>query len=328
MAFTWFLMVSWLFLPGSVQAQKHRIKVVVANASIHIKPAADSEVISSPALGNVFEVEAKVGEWYEVRHRTEVGVLITGYIHEKFVGEIAETPPLPPASPGIQFTAKLGGLYSLMSGYDYGFSTSYYDEELTISDSVANGSAVGFHLELGVLVLNHIELTGGVDLFSKKMKGTYSLELPNRYIYHDIASAEATANPGRNMMVFHVGLNFHLLSSGWIRPYVGGGGSYVRVKMDLLEDLIYNETFYEDNTHTIEITNVQLVEKSVNKLGFHVRGGVHFKLTSNISFFIEGRYLIAKTDVPHPLSSTFIEGEKIDIDLGGISSRLGISLFF
>jgi len=106
-----------LILPITAHAEKQKIRVIVENASIRMKPDIQSEAIKSPPLGSLFDVERKVGEWYEIRFPTEVGVLVTGYIHEMFVEVEKEekeqpepekeapkkperkTPPSPPPSP-------------------------------------------------------------------------------------------------------------------------------------------------------------------------------------------------------------------------------------
>jgi hypothetical protein len=81
-----------VFTPDAY-AEKLKIRVVVNNASIRLKPDLQAEIIKSPPLGSVFEAEKKQGDWYEIRVRTEVGVLITGYLHDMYVEvEGMETP--------------------------------------------------------------------------------------------------------------------------------------------------------------------------------------------------------------------------------------------
>ena len=351
-AFVCFILVSLLIWPGFIQAQKQKIKVTTEGASIRIKPDAGSDVIASPNVGTIFEVEAKSEEWFEIKLKTDLGVSITGYIHEMYV-EIEEpeaqpvapkeveaepvraVPTVAPEMPrtsgrSIWISLRLGGQYASMAGYNYDFTTKFYQEDMTVTDSVANGGGPGFNLELGVMFLRFLEVTTGFSAYSKNMVGTYGFGLPNIFIYNDIAFDEATENPSRKMTVLDFGINFHPVQRGSIRPYFGLGGSYVTAKLDLLKDMVYNETFYANLTHKIEITEVQFVNKSINKFGFHVRGGLHLRLVGNLFLFVEGKYLICKTEVPHPLTSTFTgyENEKITIDLGGISGLLGIRFLF
>jgi opacity protein-like surface antigen len=65
----------------------------------------------------------------------------------------------------------------------------------------------------------------------------------------------------------------------------------------------------------------------LNKLGFNVRAGANFQVANNIYIYGEGRYIIAKTTIPHPLLVEIdIEGDEIDINLGGFSVVLGVKI--
>jgi hypothetical protein len=319
--FVLFVLVSLLILPGFLHAQKQKIKVTVEGATVRVRPDVGSDVISSPDVGTVFEVESKSDGWFEIRLKTELGVSITGYIHEMYVEvEKAEAPPVAPkevqpeaarkeaeakpkmgepAERSMWLSLRLGGLYGSIAGYKYDFSMTFYDEPLTIGDSVAKSSGPGLNLELGLLFLKYLELTAGFNTVSKTRQGTYSFGLPNILIYHDIASDEASADSTYKVTAFDFGLNFHPVQRGSLRPYLGLGASFVTAKLDLLKDMVYRETFYSDYTHTIEITQVQLVNKSVKKTGFYFRGGLHLKMFWKMFVFIEGKYLMCKTDVPH-----------------------------
>ena len=345
-----FVLISLLILPGFLHAQKQKIKVTAEGATVRVRPDVGSDVISSPAVGTVFEVEGKSEGWFEVRIKTELGVTIAGFIHEMYVEiEEAEAQPAAPrevpkeavrkesevqptaAEPAgrfLLFSLRLGGLYRQIAGYDYDFSMTYYDEPLTIGDSVANSSGPGLNLELGLVFLKFLEVTAGFSTSSKTMQGTYSFGLPNEVIYNDIAFDEAPADPTWKMTSLDVGLNFHPLQRGSFRPYVGLGASFVAAKLDLLENMVYQETTYSDLTHEIKITEVQFVNKSVNKAGFYLRGGLNLKMFWKMFLFFEGKYLVCKTDLPHPLTSEVsgYEDEKITVDLGGVSGLFGFRL--
>ncbi|MGB7294028.1 MAG: hypothetical protein WBC70_00425 [Candidatus Aminicenantales bacterium] len=79
-----FLLIAGVLVAGA-HAEKTKIRVVVENASIRVKPELQGEIIKTPPIGSIFETERKEGEWYEVKVKTEVGVMIAGYIHEMFV---------------------------------------------------------------------------------------------------------------------------------------------------------------------------------------------------------------------------------------------------
>jgi hypothetical protein len=347
------VLISLLLGPGFVQAQKQKIKVTTEGASVRVKPDVGSDVIATPEVGTVFEVEARIEDWFEIKLKTELGVSVTGYIHAMYVeteeavapeaepaeakeAEAEPVQPAPTAEPGrvepsgrsIWLSLRLGGLYASMAGYNYEFSMTYYNEPLTITESVAKSGAMGPNFELGLRFMKFLEVTMGFTLYSKNMAGTYGFGLPNRYIYNDIAFDEAEEDPSWKFSVLDFGINFYPVQQGMMRPYFGLGGSYVTAKLDILKDMVYRETTYSNYTHKIEITEVQLVNKTVNKFGFHVRGGLDLRLLGKLFLFIEGKYVICKTDVPHPLTSTLTgyESEKITVDMGGISGILGIKV--
>jgi opacity protein-like surface antigen len=345
--------------PGFVLAQKQKIKVTTEGATIRVKPDAASEVMAAPEVGTVYEVEAKIEDWFEIKITTDLGVTVTGYIHSMYVE--TEEPAAPEAKPAepeeakevkeaepepvqpaptavpktlkqgerpIQLSLRLGGLYAPMAGYDYEFTATYYDEPMTVTESVAKAGGAGPNFELGIRFLKFIEITAGFSSTSKEMAGKYGFSLPNRYMYNDIAYDDAEESPTRKVTVLDFGINFHPVRKGFLRPYFGLGGSSVTAKLDILKDMTYRETFYSDDTHKIEIIKVDLVNKSVNKFGFHVRGGLDLRLFGNLFLSVEGKYLMGKVDVPHPLTSTLTghENEKINLDLGGFSGIFGIKV--
>ena len=139
------ILTSLLILPAVVHAQKQEIRVVVENATIRIKPDVQGDVIQEPSVGAVFEVEGKEGDWYEIKVRTEVGVLITGYIHEMFVEKLAEKKPEPerevvrrPVQPVTRAAPRkvTRAEFVINGGYNMGYGIS---ETLSYSDSFSGG---------------------------------------------------------------------------------------------------------------------------------------------------------------------------------------------
>ena len=64
-------------LAADTHAEQLTIRIVEEDANVRLKPDPQAEIIKNPPLGSIFEVENKAGDWYEIRVRTEVGVLIT-----------------------------------------------------------------------------------------------------------------------------------------------------------------------------------------------------------------------------------------------------------
>jgi len=335
-----------LVLPTINQAQqKQRIKVVVRNASVRLQPNIDSEVILSPPVGSTFEVENKIGEWYEIKFSSEIGVLITGYINSQFVDVIEEAPvPVPkkepvrkPAKPAvkprpattsrIKFNIMAGGLFSLYNDMLSGqFSYPYRSEQFIIEDYLESSNSVGFTGGVGIFVTPNIELTGSIASFSKAGWGELYIEVPSQFFFDASESDYAEYLPNVKKTIFSFGINIHPIKSGPIDIYFGGGGSYIRATIDLMEDFIYTETTdFVALTHSVVIDEVLFQETDITAFGFNGRVGVNLRVSNNFYLFGEGRHIIASADLPHPFDDTYtIEG----LDLGGTLALGGIRIVF
>ena len=337
-----FVVLCMWALSISAQTDLQKITVRVPGATIHVTPVAESEVIESPSVGSVYEVVRKAGEWYEIKLPSRMGMVITGWIHEKYLN--IEKPAAAPEKDVVQMPVKvepkqpprarsinisLAGLYHRQMGYDYRYAFLYSGETGAIYDSTDDQNAFGVRLGVGLFVIENIEIELGFQYAAATLKGLYALDWPNDSLYYDIAHAEASAKPKISEMMFNLGLNFHVLTGGPLRPYLGGGVSYINGKVKLLEDIVYLETWYSDTTHEIEITDLKFSSETISILGFYGKAGLDVAISESVAFFGEGQYLIAKKQVPHPLA-TAISGEKelMEIDVGGISALFGIKMRF
>jgi hypothetical protein len=87
----WGLALLFMLTAGSTYAQNLKIRVTVENASVRSESNVGSQVISSPPLGSVLEVVSKDLPWYEVKVKTQMGIEVTGFIHEMYVQEMGGT---------------------------------------------------------------------------------------------------------------------------------------------------------------------------------------------------------------------------------------------
>lgn len=91
------VMVVIVFLAAAAFADAAVIKVKVATANVRQQPDATSAVISRAALGTLFEVIKKTGNWFEVAVTDATGRTVTGFINADVVEEIGA--PAAPAQP-------------------------------------------------------------------------------------------------------------------------------------------------------------------------------------------------------------------------------------
>ncbi|MDH5468274.1 MAG: porin family protein [Candidatus Aminicenantes bacterium] len=349
-----------LILPAISYAQKQRIKVVVRNASIRMQPNVDSEVVLDLPVGSTFEVEKKLGDWYEVKFTSDIGVLITGYIHNMFVEVIEEQPeperevvpqPVKPevqpkavrsrplAAPQTRFNIAIGGLFSsayLISDHTHSRPTSLL-EDLYVYDTFESPEAFGFNAGVGFFVTPRIELTASVATMSGTPWWSLELWLPSfdffssdelEYYEYDTVDTDTISTAPtfkKNMLSF--GLNIYLIKKSSLGVYVGGGGTLIKATLDLVSVIEYTHTWYpviED--HDVTIDSVTFEKTEVSAFGAHFRGGVDYKVGRNISLYAEGRYIAAKKDQEYPLAID--PDETLKLDLGGGQAILGIKFHF
>ena len=332
-----FLLVS----ANTVYAEKIKIKVVVENASIRLKPDATSEIIEKTSIGRTFEAEEKKGEWYKIRFSSKLGVMITGYIHEKYVE--AEKKPEPeeriikpetaarieeilPPEKIFKFHFRFGTQFSLLKEMAYKeHGTPFRDETLVFDEYLEADSSFGFTGGAGIFVSPNIEVTGSIAHFSKEAYTELYIYVPSPYQADDPAYDYSYIQPQIKQTIISLGINIHPLKNSNFSPYLGGGGSYVFGKIDLAQSYDYNETLDPVlETQTVNITEVTYTKKSTSLFGFHVRGGIDYKILRNVRIFAEGTYLLATKDV----DSALVEGETINIDFGSIIFCAGIKIYF
>ncbi len=89
----WGLVILVFVGTGFMYSQNTKIRVMVKDASVRAEAKISSQAISSPPLGSVLEVVNKNLPWYEVKVKTQMGVEVTGFIHEMYVDEMGAAPP-------------------------------------------------------------------------------------------------------------------------------------------------------------------------------------------------------------------------------------------
>jgi hypothetical protein len=89
------LLIVFLFFAFAAVSEAAVIKVKVTTANIRQQPDAQSAVISRAAMGTMFEVVKKTGNWYEITAADATGKALTGYINADVVEEIGGAPAQP-----------------------------------------------------------------------------------------------------------------------------------------------------------------------------------------------------------------------------------------
>lgn len=353
-----FIVAFLLVSPTITHAQKQKIKVVARDASIRIQPNIDSDILLTPLVGSTFEVEKKIGEWYEIKFSSETGVLITGYIHEMFVeveSEIVrprqeiipepvktESEYQPPeearAMGSSRVSLKGGGIFTLIPVlYSFDYSTPFRGETLYSWEDLEKNQAFGYEVGLGLYPIPYIEFEGTVTISSTELTGYYGIDIPSEFFFDLSAVDEVEAQPTFEKTTFCFGLLIHPVVTGSMRLYFGGGGCYVMGNLEMVDDIVITETTdFLVPSHEVTINEVQFVETNeledinLSKFGFYGKAGIDFMASENIALYMEGKYVFAKLEeVPYHMFSDLDPTAIIDeIDLGGIFFCIGLKLIF
>ncbi|TRZ90984.1 hypothetical protein D4R89_03580 [bacterium] len=243
----------------------------------------------------------------------------------KFKVNISLPPPvyiLPEPEP--KFRIKLGGATFTGRGYDFSYSFAMYDETAKYEYSLADKSGVGVCGGFGVLVLPNVEVTADYFSGSTELAGDYSGSLPNPYKYNMIATGTSSKPSKYSLSNWCFGANVHFkVSNSPVSFYVGGGISGSTLKLDMLEELKFRQT-YSNYVNNVEIASVDLKNISISKIGVALRGGVTYKIVKNIGLFIEGRYAPASGEVSEVLLKNAGVDRKIKLDFGGFKGIGGL----
>jgi outer membrane protein W len=210
--FTACLVLLIMALP--LMAQGTKIKVIVENASIRLKPSLDSEAIEeSVALNTVFTAEKKVGEWYEVKVPSNVGVLLIGYIHEMYVEVLAEEAPRPPAQEEKPPAAQVRRPEPLLpAGYGPKKMEIFFGGGLGFGSFLSATSAYSDSWSYGWLTVDE----GGQ--IQHKVNNPFGLGISFSYFFTDELGLRLRADP-------NFGQNISNAQSHFSADYVWGWGS-------------------------------------------------------------------------------------------------------
>lgn len=304
-----------LILPTISQSQqKQRIRVIVQNASVRLQPNIESEVILSPPVGSTFEVEQKIGDWYEIKFSSEIGVLITGYINTKFVEVIGAAPPPKkeviqqpepqrevikrPAAKKFGLKLKAAGGYGTMSIGDYHLwgedAQAYMDDISALAEGLGWSATqegefekIGMGMEFegeGILKFGPIGLGGGIGLLRRGKFSELSVYIPDT-----TETFGGSVDP--TVTVYSLFGNFYLFipTPGPIELYLYGGAAYYYGKMSVTFTEYYDWTSWQ-----YSYRETSDGEATSSTIGFHAGAGLEIDLSPNFAFFIEGKARLAK----------------------------------
>lgn len=197
-----FVLLFFLIYPILLQAQpkKQIIEVVVDNAAIREGPDPTSEIIQTVSRGELFDVEKKVGSWYEIKVTTVLGITVTGYIHQSFIRVLGEAPPVP-----LEKRERKKAAGFLLEA----FGSYFQPSDQVFKDIYGNGTFFGG--EIG-LFFRGVGIWAGGHFYAKNGLTTFTQE-----------ETEIQISP------VYGGLKFRVPQSR-VSPYLGVGVGYFKYK--------------------------------------------------------------------------------------------------
>lgn len=307
--------------------QKESVRVIVDNASIRLKPDLQSEIIRTPPLGSVFEVEKKEGDWYEIRFKTELGVFLPGFIHEMYIESVdaeikapapVKKPPEPKkkvikAAP-IKTASKTSGKradFALRAGYMTGYGLT---ETASYSDSFSSGilQNATSNGQIMMVLKNPLSFDGELNFFFLKgfgiqLRFDYNLSAKltdDSLSTFDLDWSWTTGGSGSDsvdwdatgevsLFVLSGNLVYKIESSSFITPFLSGGISYFSGSAVVNSSTAYARTWESGIYRYIDYFIIPTgVDVSLSGIGFNFGGGFDLNFSSNIALSFDVRYLL------------------------------------
>ncbi|MCX6576030.1 MAG: outer membrane beta-barrel protein [Candidatus Aminicenantes bacterium] len=301
------------------QATEVKIKVIVENASIRVKPGIDGAVLEDKIpVGAVYLSSKKEGEWYEVRFRSRVGVQLTGYIHEMYVEVIDEDaakagqqPPIfkgmgpvrvqevKPFEMGLIFGLSAGSFMSPSSTYSDTWAWSELEsvsEAGTISHKLGNPLALGFSFTY--YFRENVGFRLSVDYNLKQnladAKSAYQIDWTwtlGRGSFHD--EGDWPVKGDFWLVPISANLIYKIPTGGIFAPYLTAGMTAYLGRANIETSLGYSNSWISSDgkTQLIDFFIIPVkVEKDLTTAGVNVGAGLDVLLSPNIALNIDGVY--------------------------------------
>jgi len=312
-----------LVFPLLAQGNGTKIKVIVENASIRLKPSLESEAIEENiAVGTIYNSDKKVGEWYEIKTPSRLGVALLGYIHEMYVEVLAEAiapqpevrqperrPEPPPVSDlagagankleifvggGMGFGSFLNQATNYMDDWTIGFVNGHEEGEIKhkVNNPFGLGLSVGYFLSEGLGF--RLRLDPG---FGQKISGGQSLYAVDFSGWGDMISYgdEWDVSGSLSVMPLSFDLVYRFPSSSFC-PYVNAGLSMFLGSFKADTTVGWGLAWeVGPSTMTIDYAKVAAsIDEKLNGLGFNLGAGFDLRLGAGLAVTLDAAYFLGK----------------------------------
>ena len=309
-------------LAGAALTAQTKIRVKDPNAVIRIEPAANGEVVMDKlAVGTVFTVERKTGPWFEVKYRSAIGVLLTGYIHESAVEEVKpepeikpETPPQPKPEPRVEPAEPGRGLRSgleigLSGGMGFpsfssGSGTLYNSGSMDLFSEITDTGTVSFSLKSPVDLAASFayffspsfgfRLQVDMPLKQNLQSGTSNYTLRYRILSFEEDSFSPASWPlTGDFSVIPISLNgvFRFAIGSNMNAYITAGPAYFMGKINDTATSAFAWSWWVGTTQYLDYIPMPIsINQTINGIGFNAGAGIDLFLGDSFGLFFEAAY--------------------------------------
>jgi len=327
---TFIILMLLLLQPGIFATENKTVRVIVENASIRLQPDLQSEIIKSPPLGSIFTVEKRIGDWYEIKVKTDLGMVVPGFIHAMYVEPIepetalpvppkkvpepaqktSKPPPSLPSETRSKAARKRVEL-AIRAGYMAGYSLT---DTVTYNDSFSSGSLqnVVANGQFKMGLKNPFSMDGEFNFYFLKGLGVQlrfdsnsSANLTNDSLStFDMNWSWSSGGSGSesvtwdatgkvSVFVLSGNLVYKLGTGGFIAPIVSGGVSFFSGSAVVNTTGAYATTWLSEGMRYVDYFTLPAdVDASLSGVGFNFGGGLDLNFSSAIALSLDVRYLL------------------------------------
>jgi hypothetical protein len=315
------LAVLILIAAASALTAQTKVRVKDPAAVIRIEPASKGEIVQDKvAVGTVFTAERKAGEWYEIKYRSAIGVLLTGYIHESAVEDAGAEPvrksepePIQKAiakeeraetgdrpTPMMEFGLNGGMAFTSFTGASGNYGTTWsYGLFSSLGESGSINGPVKNPISLGASFTYYVTPNIGLRLKADfQTKQTIQSGTSNYRLAYTIMSTSSGVltndySTSGEYSVMPISFNgIYRFSAGTnVNLFVTAGASYFTGKFNLASTFGYAWSWWVGNVNYLDYFSIPVsVNKSLSGIGFNAGAGLEFQLGGSFGLVLEADY--------------------------------------
>jgi hypothetical protein len=312
-----------LVFPLLAQGNGTKIKVIVENASIRLKPSLDSEAIEENIpVGTIYTSDKKVGEWYEIKFESKLGVALLGYINEMYVEALGEvTSPQPetreperrtePPTPVVR-EMRVENI-EIFAGAGMGFG-SFLNEATHYTDDWVSGfvtgheegeiqhkmkSPLGLGLSFSYFLSEGLGLRLRVDPgFGQNISNSSSLYSADFSWSGGGDSIQTQWDTSGSLSVLPLSFDLvYRFPSGMFSPYLNAGLTFFLANFKADSTVGYANAWYiGPSSMTYDYADIPIsIDEKMDGLGFNVGAGFDFHLGPGLALTVDAVYFMGKS---------------------------------